>query len=225
MNVKNFTMKSVKVVLISLVMSSMFVVSSCNMKANKGYKASIELADGLFNKKNYAEAKANYIKAVNFKPEETYPQQCISKIDVILDKAKLKADYAEAIKSGDAQFSDKDYSNAKASFEKAIKLKKDESHPKEMIVKINNILAEIKHQEELDKYPYHIVVGCFGVESNSTKLNQKLMEDGNASRIIPIANGKYNAVSISSYPDMRSAYNSLAQVKSNFGEQVWVLNN
>lgn len=225
MKIKAFTMTNIKVVILSLVLSSMFIISSCNMKANKEYKTSIELADDLFNKKEYDNSKLNYIKAAEFKPEEKYPQECISKIDAILIKKKLEDDFASAIKSGDKQFAEKDYSNAKVSFEKALSLKKGEKHSIEMIEKINELVAEIKRQEELDKYPYHIIVGCFKVESNSTKLNQKLMENGNESRIIPIAGGKYNAVSVSSYPDIRSAYNNIAQVKANFGEEVWVLNN
>lgn len=223
MKIKLFKVQSVKLLVVGIVLSSMFVVSSCNMKANKGYKSSIELADELFSNKEYTDAKTNYIKAAEFKPEEKYPQECIDKIDVVLKNAKLESDYASVIKNGDKLFVDKNYSGSKSSFEKAISLNKNKTYPVEMVDKINEILVKIKQQEELDKYPYHIIVGCFTVESNSTKLNQKLMEDGNESRIIPILGGKYNAVSVSSYPDMRSAYNSINQVKSNFGEEVWVL--
>lgn len=225
MKTKSLKLVSIKVVTISILFVSVFVMSSCNRKANKGYKEAVSSADSFYNSADYSNAKINYIKALKFKPEEVYPKKRVHKIDSIMAVQKLEADYESAIKEGDELFNEKDFAQAKISFERAVSLKDDQQYPKEMLSKIEENLAEIRKQEELSKYPYHIIVGCFTVESNAIRLNEKLKAEGKDSRIIPLFNGKYGAVSVASYPDITSAYNNIEEAKSTYGEEAWVLNN
>ena len=53
-------------------------LSSCNFKANREYKKAIESADASFTEKKYKEAKTLYTKALEYKPEEQYPQDKIA---------------------------------------------------------------------------------------------------------------------------------------------------
>jgi hypothetical protein len=225
MKTKSFKLVSVKIAAIGVLFIAIFVMSSCNRKANKGYKESIASADSFFNSAEYSNARVNYVKASKFKPEEVYPKNRINEIDSIVAVQKLEADYDAAIKEGDSFFNDKDYAQSQISFERAISLKEDEQYPKEMLDKISEKLAEIRKQEELSKYPYHIIVGCFTVESNATRLNEKLKAEGKDSRIISLFGGKYGAVSVASYPDITSAYNNIEEAKETYGEETWVLKN
>jgi len=218
-----YTIKN-NIFIVAIILSLTLGITSCGFMTNKKYKETVETADNLYKNKKYKEAKISYNEALKLKPEEKYPKQQIKKIDSIFANLKLEADYKTFVKKGDIAFKNKEYENAKKHFNKAATLKKKEKYPKEMLEKINNILAEIAKQEEISKYPYHIVVGCFTVESNATNFNEKLTSEGKNSRIIPLYSGKYNAVTIASFPDLTAAYNELSKVKSEYGEQAWVLN-
>jgi tetratricopeptide (TPR) repeat protein len=218
-----YTLKS-NVFIAAIIISLILGMSSCGFMTNKKYKEAVETADNYYKNKKYKKAKISYNEALKLKPEEKYPKEQIKKIDSVFAKLKLDTDYKTIIKKGDVAFNNKEYKKAKSYFNKASSLKKDEQYPKEMLGKINNILAEIAKQEEISKYPYHIVVGCFTIESNATQFNEKLTDEGKKSRIISLYGGKYNAVTIESFPDLTSAYNELSKVKSEYGEQAWVLN-
>lgn len=197
-------------------------LSSCNFKANKEYKKAIESADAAFNGKKYKEAKTFYAKALDFKPEEKYPKDKMAEIDGIISKMQEEA-YKKQIKSADDLLAAKKYTDAKSAYEKASKMKPKEAYPKTKINEINVILAELKKQEEYNKYPYHIVVGCFQVASNAERLNKKLLAEGHKSRIIKIANGRFDAVTVASFPTLKDSYNQLNKAKSEFTEEAWVM--
>jgi len=196
-------------------------LSSCNFKANKEYKNAIETGDSFLTEKKYDDAKASYTKAAEIKPDETYPKEKITEIDNILTKKKEEA-YKLQVKNGDDLFGNKSYNEAKAAYAKASQMKPKENYPKEKIQEIDKILAEIKKQEEYKKYPYHIIVGCFTVESNATKLNAKLLAEGKNSRIIKMRNGRFDAVTYASYQTIHESYNNLKEAQAQFGEEAWV---
>lgn len=196
--------------------------ASCDyFKTNKAYKEAIEQADAALTKENYKQAKTLYTKAADYKPEETYPKDKIKEINKILLKQKASK-YKAQVKNADNLFNKKSYDKAKASYGKASKLMPKEKYPKEMIQKINKILADIKKQKEYENYPYHIVVGCFMVESNATRMHKKLKAEGYNSRIIEMPNGRFDAVTLASYPSLTEGYNNLKEAQEKFGEEVWV---
>ena len=138
---------------------------------DKNYTSSVAEGDKAMGEKDLESAKASYTKALSLKPEETYPQDQLGKIDAELDKlaaekenaAKLEVDYQTAIKEGDKAFSGKDLALAKSAFEKALGLKADETYPKEKIIAINSELEALAGQEK--SYSDAIAEGDKALES------------------------------------------------------------
>lgn len=196
--------------------------NSCGLMSGKKYKKAIEQADKHFNEKQYEKAKTFYVQAQEFKPKDTYPSQRIEEITSILNAQNIEAKYKKHITEADKLLNQEAYSEAKSAYTKASKLKAKENYPKEQISKIEAILAEIQEQKEFLANPYHIVIGCFAVEANATKLNAKLLSEGYKSRIIPMYSGKYHAVTVNSFPGNTAAYNNLNSVKEKFQDGAWV---
>ena len=118
---------------------------------NENYQAAIAKADQEFSVEQYAAAKSSYQEASGIKPEESYPQQQISKIDQILaDREKSESDrkatqkaYDDAIALADKAFKKENYEPAKSSYQEASSLKPAEVYPQEQISKIDQILADL----------------------------------------------------------------------------------
>ncbi len=207
---------------ITAILSLTIGFSSCSLMSGSKYKKAIEQADKHFSEKQYKNAKTYYTQAQEFKPKDTYPAQKIKEINNILKAQSIAAQYKKTLTEADKLFKQEAYNDAKAAYLKASKLKTKEKYPKEQISKIDATLAEIKTQKEFLNNPYHIVIGCFAVEANATKLNEKLISEGYKSRIIPMYGGKYNAVTINSFPGNSDAYNNLNSTKEKFQDGAWV---
>ena len=113
------------------------------MKArDEAYKKTIANADKLFIALSYEPSKAEYQNALKIKPEEAYPVDRIREIDEILARLKnVKAEYNRLVDLADSFYVDKKYINAKANYQQALKVKPDESYPKEMIAKSDNLIS------------------------------------------------------------------------------------
>ena len=121
----------------------------------KNYSNLIQDADAKFASQNYVEAKVSYNKALALKSKEKYPQDKIKEIEGLLAKqASEKAkeeQYAQLIKSADADLSKKQYENAKVSYTGALKIKPNEAYPKSKITEIDQLLAELEAAKTKDK--------------------------------------------------------------------------
>ncbi|HRD38924.1 MAG TPA: carboxypeptidase-like regulatory domain-containing protein [Bacteroidia bacterium] len=120
------------------------------------YAAAIKKGDEAFAAKNWPTARTGYNEALGFKPNEAYPKSQLAAIDkAIADEkanmdaaakakaeAELNAKYEEAIKQGDAGFTNKEWANAKAAYNKALGFKPNEKYPKDQIVAIDKTLAD-----------------------------------------------------------------------------------
>ncbi len=121
----------------------------------ENYKNTIAEADRFFSSKNYAESKASYTKALEFKPNETYPRTQIAKIDNLIAESKRtqqeererQQQYNSYITKGDNYFSASNYQQAKESYQKALAIKPDEQYPKVKINKIDEILELLAQQK------------------------------------------------------------------------------
>ncbi|MBE9468937.1 MAG: hypothetical protein IMY72_11560 [Bacteroidetes bacterium] len=122
----------------------------------KAYKEFIAVADNNFDLKQYSEAKNNYNKAIDIKPNEQYPIFQLKEIEKLtnnkqnieaLNAQKLK-DYNEAIKQADSYFSNMKYIDAKTNYQKALSYKQNEKYPQDKIIEINNILDKAKSIDE-----------------------------------------------------------------------------
>jgi tetratricopeptide (TPR) repeat protein len=113
------------------------------MKArDEAYKKSIAIADKLFDDATYDPSKSEYQNASKIKPEEIYPVNRIKEIDLILARQKnAKEEYDRLVNLGDSLYVLKNYINAKFNYQQALKVKPNESYPKDMIAKADNLIS------------------------------------------------------------------------------------
>ncbi len=128
------------------------------------YNAAIKKGDDAFTKRDWVNAKSGFIEASVIKPTEQYPKVRLAAIEAEIAKAdeakaaaELKAKYDAIIKTADAQFNKKSYSEAKASYYEALQYLPDEKYPKMQIGAINKLMsgetnaAEQKYKEAIAK--------------------------------------------------------------------------
>ena len=136
------------------------------------YKKAIASADNLFNGKDYANSKNTYNQALAIKPNESYPKDQITKIDIILkDLAGKEEAYKKAIASADNLFNSKDYANSKNTYNQALSIKPNESYPKEQISKIDNLLKDLAGKEEAYKTAIANADKAFNIKDYSNSKN------------------------------------------------------
>ncbi|WP_372754611.1 hypothetical protein, partial [Labilibaculum sp.] len=114
---------------------------------------------------DYSTAKNSYSDALSLKGDEVYPQTQIEKINDILAQQQAEADeaarlaaeqkaladkYASIISLADSQFASKEYEQAKTAYGNALRLKADEVYPKAQIEKIDELLANLEKQAEIE---------------------------------------------------------------------------
>ena len=118
-------------------------------KKDEEYKKLITSADKEYGSKKYEDAIKFYEEALVVKPGEEKPTKQIEKAKNLLAKLKkLEEDYANAMKKGDALFSENKFKESIAEYEKASQLKSEEPLPKSQIEKAK---AEIAKLEKIEK--------------------------------------------------------------------------
>ncbi len=118
-------------------------------KLEEDYKNAITKADKDFNDENYETSILSYTEASKLKPEESKPKEQIEKAKSAIAAAKkLEEDYNKAIAAGDKSFGEKDYEKAITSYQEALKLKENETKPKDQIAASKEAIANIKKLEE-----------------------------------------------------------------------------
>lgn len=116
---------------------------------NKRYNEAIQLADNKFTQKSYGEALASYNQAGQLKPDETYPKQKISEIQLLLDaQRRNQVAYDNYIKLADAAFSSNQLETARVNYQAALSVKGTETYPAQRIAEIDKMMAEqLAHKE------------------------------------------------------------------------------
>lgn len=115
-------------------------------KAVNEYDEVIANADRLFNLKYYENARSEYEKAAQARPDEEYPMVKMGEIDKLLSK---KNEYNTLVESADELYMNKSLQEAKVQYQAALKVYPSESYPKDMIGKINSTLQEQVGKDEL----------------------------------------------------------------------------
>ena len=116
-------------------------------KTKAAYDETIASADRLFNLKYYENARKEYEKALNAKPDEDYPAAQIKEIDKILVQ---KNEFDRLVNLADEAYGNKDMETAKTNYQAALKIYPDENYPKTMIDKVNSsLLANAGSKDEL----------------------------------------------------------------------------
>jgi hypothetical protein len=114
-------------------------LAAIQAEKDKNYSEAITKADNFFNEKNYKAARTEYRTAQTAKPDETYPQQRITEIGMLMAQlsAAQKA-YETAIAKADKEFKAEKFDAAKLAYNEAKTAKPDESYPTEQIAKIDS---------------------------------------------------------------------------------------
>ena len=102
-------------------------------------KQLIEDGDKELESGNLNVAKAKYNEALALDPGSDYLKNRLTEIQeresVVVDADPKQDDYASLIAAGDAKMKAKDWEGAKVEYDKALRVKTDESYPQEQIVK------------------------------------------------------------------------------------------
>ncbi len=118
---------------------------------DNAYKQAIAQADAGFSTKDYANARASYIKAAQIKPAEPYPKTKITEIDNLLAANKsLDEKYKGFIAVADQSFAQKEYESAKSNYTQALSIKPTEPYPASKIKEINGLLQLQAQQRQKD---------------------------------------------------------------------------
>ena len=119
------------------------------------YSAVLADADKLLLNKSYIEAKTKYNAALIIKPNEQYPKEKISEIDKTIaeleKKKELDDQYAASIIKADKLLTEKNYDLAKAEYTNSLKLKPEEKYPKDKLIEIDKLQADIIAQKTTDE--------------------------------------------------------------------------
>ena len=109
------------------------------------YNKSIAIADKLLEQKKYAEARAEYSKALATMPGENYPNGKIASIDQLLAANKASDDaYIAIIDGADKLYIARDFDNARIRYQQALNMRPGERYPKSMLEKADMGQTEVR---------------------------------------------------------------------------------
>ena len=220
--------KKTKIIIISgavvVVIAALVAVYFLFIKVTMEYNQSVRVADDFFNTQKYQEARVNYNQAMDLKPSAEYPKQQLKKVNQAIDQQEAAKKYNKAITQADDLYDKNDFEKSKEAYQNASSILPEEQYPKDRIAEINKILDKARQDAEWENYKYHVIVGSFMEPSNANRMNRKLKDKGLKSRIIVINEGRMQAVSYSSHPNLKEAVKALADAKSVVSEdEPWVL--
>lgn len=108
------------------------------------WKAAIASGDQLFLQKKYEEARNEYEKALEIKPQDNYAKGKIADINKAMEELMGKQKfYDNLISDGDQLFVNKDFPKAKETYQRASGVFPDKTYPKDRIALINNKMDSI----------------------------------------------------------------------------------
>ena len=120
---------------------------------NSKYNTAISEAGTLYDSKKYIEAKVKYNEALKVKPTSSFAKSRIKNIDVLLSQQQNNKKYDAEIKKADALFNAKKYTEAKASYLTASKLKTSEKYPKQKIAEIQKLIYDKNMNKPVETKP------------------------------------------------------------------------
>lgn len=202
---------SVRIIaVISLILVLLAGLTGCNEESKK-YEQAIASGDSSLASNNYEEAINYFEHAKSIKPGEEYPEQQIEKARELQKSWEKQRKFDQSLKKGDRLFNDGKYQQAIDAYYNALEANPHNKYALEQIELAEVKIAEQQKEEEAMKNPYHIVVGSFENKNYAEQLQQKLLNNGYDSKLIPRQEG-YTAVSIYSYPNLTAAWNKLNRV-------------
>ena len=130
-------------------------------KLNNDYKQALLKADNLFKTNDLEGAKAQYILALQIKPNEIYPQNQITEITRLIEKQKSdklakeknKTQYDACIVRADKFFNGAKYDDARIEYEKARDLMPEETYPRQKLAKIREMKELLAQNSKKEVQP------------------------------------------------------------------------
>jgi tetratricopeptide (TPR) repeat protein len=128
-------------------------------QTQQDYIQIIAEADRLFSLKFYDNARDEYQKAADAKPNEEYPAQQLELIRPLIEKKK---EFDFLVERGDELYVGQDFAGALANYEEALKIHPDEDYPQTMIERVKEALAnptQVKIVSQESKSPDTVTTG------------------------------------------------------------------
>ncbi len=122
----------------------------------KTYDKVLAKADNAFNNEKWEDAKILYTKALEYFPNEQYPQTRLQDVELKLlamknEKEKLAAMekmYSDALAKADNHFNQEQYTEAKNFYQQALKIKPDKKYPKKRLAEVENLLTAMAEKQQ-----------------------------------------------------------------------------
>lgn len=106
------------------------------------YKDAISDGDKYFRLENYIRARDSYRRALEIKPNEKYPKDKLAEIErIISSQVGESASYNAAIEEADRYFTQRQFFQARDSYQEALSIRSNEDYPQKRIIEINELLA------------------------------------------------------------------------------------
>lgn len=119
----------------------------------EAYNELLEKADNFYMVRDYISAKNLYQKAIDTKPNDSYPAEMLTKVnEAIANKATTdQEDYENAVAQGDTYLASKQYTEAKNQFEFANRIRPNDKYSIQKLQELEEILNAIQAAEALMK--------------------------------------------------------------------------
>ncbi len=154
----------------------------------KEYQGIISSADKLYKKGDLDEARMEYLKARNLKPNDEYIQYKLEDIQAVKVIKEKDEQYLQLINRADKFFTDEKYEDAKKEFEAALALKPDEKYPPRKLNEISILLdrsEKMKEQQAKVDKAYQDYLSLADQLFNQSKYDEARPNYVNAANIKP----------------------------------------
>ncbi len=176
-----------------------------NKQQLNDYKEQVKIADSLFSVEEYVKSKTNYEESLSFKTNTEYSKKMIDSINVIInnlsaEKQKeydLNLRYDNLLKEANNNFIANKYSEAKASYSKALEIRPNEKFITDKIYEIDSIFRKI--DENKKTYTKNIVDADIALELSEYDKAEQLYN----SALILIPNEIYPKKKIEQIKDIK----------------------
>ena len=130
----------------------------------EAYNKFISRADSQMEAEEYSAAINGYQKALELKPNESYPRDQVTaaqgKLDELAKQQALEEQYQQAIDKGDKAFDGEDYASAITAYQEASGLKPLETYPQDRLEASRQKLAEQEQLQALEEQYRNIVASA-----------------------------------------------------------------
>ena len=209
-----------KTKLFSLILLSFVLFTSCN-KEKKELEKIKATADSLFKAGNFEEAKTYYSKILKSDPKNKEIQEKVNELNTFIETAQKEKEFQDLLQEADTFFENGNYEDAALAYEKLAEMNPEDTYVTDRLNESSAQLPAKADNMDASK-PFHIIVGCFEINNNALRLQQKMLDKGRQSKLISI--GRLTAVTYASYPTNRLAYSNLPNAKRDANQyDAWVM--